>query len=376
MADKAKGTTNDTPSCVPVDLTCTELWSLAQQFAYLRLCEVRPTQQTGLKCHNIYTEDEVDLLDDYRIRAKRIAATYARLYLETEKEAHCDPFYKGRHPWYAFGAFASKVVFCVLDFMITTQQNTLPAVPFVGTSGAAALEYAIRVFGKGNFWLFMDIAPPGWVYNLKSKQGISEDFKLCVDDRSAKTFVPEVKTVIDNLPWAEEALPIIQQLKMTTAIKKGFSITEQIERAILLGGNTETQQKAIRNLQHEHLLAVAVHEQQEILQPLIYEGWLFRQQLAGQRLVGYPEVKMAFSHACDAAPDRENVASKDTGDTEGTKVEVYESRMDWIKLAAADLSKLLFGTNPAHVAEMEAELGTIASWVDLPDPPSLLDVFK
>ncbi|WP_111640711.1 DUF2515 family protein [Marinimicrobium alkaliphilum] len=46
-------------------------------------------------------------------RARRIAATYARFYLETEDGG--DPSKLGRCYWMALGTFASKTVACLLD---------------------------------------------------------------------------------------------------------------------------------------------------------------------------------------------------------------------------------------------------------------------
>ena len=93
--------TNTTPqSCVTVKCDCNTMWSLAQQFCYLRLST--PTD-----------DFKSVLITDYAVRARRIAATYARFYLEQEQGG--DIKKKGRFYWMALGAFASKTVACALD---------------------------------------------------------------------------------------------------------------------------------------------------------------------------------------------------------------------------------------------------------------------
>lgn len=76
--------TNDQPdSCVEVNCNCQTLWSLAQQFCYLRLCNRQSPDKKSTR-----------LIANLPARTRRIAATYAKLYLE-QKE-HGDPRGKGR----------------------------------------------------------------------------------------------------------------------------------------------------------------------------------------------------------------------------------------------------------------------------------------
>ena len=65
---------NDTPRKIQqITITCNELWSFAQQFAYLRLSDKK--------------NDGYHLIGLYAARARRISATYARFYLETQRAA-------------------------------------------------------------------------------------------------------------------------------------------------------------------------------------------------------------------------------------------------------------------------------------------------
>jgi len=94
-------TVNDIPDKTHViTVGCGLLWSQAQQFAYLRLSD-----KTG--------DNEYEFIGLYAARARRIAATYARYYLETEDGGDTDKL--GRYYWAALAAFASKTVSCILD---------------------------------------------------------------------------------------------------------------------------------------------------------------------------------------------------------------------------------------------------------------------
>ena len=55
----------------------------------------------------------------YEQRARRIAAIYARIYLEMEKELGGNPNLKGRFYWMGLGAFASKTVAATFDSWMT-----------------------------------------------------------------------------------------------------------------------------------------------------------------------------------------------------------------------------------------------------------------
>jgi len=121
-------TTNTTPqSCVSVQCDCNTMWSLVQQFSYLRLAD-----ETG--------DFKSKLVKDYAVRARRIAATYARFYLEQEKG--CDSAKKGRFYWMALGAFASKTVACTLEaWQVRTQATLVSKKTKEGLGKGNALDY-------------------------------------------------------------------------------------------------------------------------------------------------------------------------------------------------------------------------------------------
>ena len=128
--------TNDTPGKVEkVVCDCDLLWSMAHQFTYLRLSDK-------------IAENEYSLINLFSARAKRIAATYARFYLETEDGG--DPDKVGRYYWMALGAFASKTVACLLDAwqlesMYLVGAKTVPTPEPVSAFVPIALRLVIEV---------------------------------------------------------------------------------------------------------------------------------------------------------------------------------------------------------------------------------------
>ena len=319
MATTARGITNTrTNSCVEVRLDCSEMWSLAQQFAYGRLATLTETNKAAL-------------LADADARARRIAATYARFYLETEDAGA--PAKKGRYYWMALAAFASKTVACALE---SAQVQALPEVH----SGLA----------RGNLWLFMDIAPWHWYWS-KSKSS----FWMCETSRRADACVKPVQAAIAVLPWADQTLPKINQMKTNAQVHKAFELVEEIEAMPL-------ESKKRPNKQLDHLLQVAKHEQGNILQPLIYDDEKFafwvRLQRSPWASWAAPGLELVFAAACAT----NDLALKSVAPAD-VKLEKYASRMDWINDAANSFHQLM-QTRPNY---MEGELRTIAGWVDKND---------
>lgn len=325
--------TNDTPgSCVDVKCDCPTLWSMVQQFCYMRLSN--QTSDGGNR-----------LIDFFPARARRIAATYARLYLELEE--HGDPKKKGRYYWMALGAFASKTVACSLE---TPQLST------------RAVGDTVRVgLGKGNFWLFNDIAAWHWYHNFSPSS-----FDMCLAQRDTNTLVSQVKANVQKLPWAAEALPKIDRLRVKKEVRKAFAQAKIFELS--------TKKSEKQDAQFRNLMALAEHEQGNILQPLIYDdpdfAWWIKVQRGGEgagawgRAVGIatswaaPKLKVAFVSACDTdLPEYLNVAPEET------ELEDLRSRMRWIGRVADQFHDLMI----KQTAKMESELATMAGWVQTPD---------
>lgn len=318
-------------SCVDVNCDCNTMWSLAQQFSYLRLS----TSNGNFKAK---------LVEDYVVRARRIAATYARFYLEQEDGG--DPAKKGRFYWMALGAFASKTVACMFEkFQLQAQAFLLTKRTKDG-------------LGKGNFWLFQDIS--AWHYYYANYNG---SFDMCLSARNADNYVPAVKQQMNKLPWKADALPKIKNLAVSSFIKKGFALVKQYEQ--------EDDSRMRPAIQLKHLLAIANHEQGVILQPLIYDDpdfayWVDVDRWPVVSLMS-PAKELVFNHACgiDDA-ELKSVAPEDT------KLEDFDSRMKWITKAADQFHSLM----QKKAVYMESELRTMASWVDMPDKQPFLTIKK
>jgi hypothetical protein len=319
MADPTTITamTNTTAnSCVAVQCDCNTMWSIAQQWSTLRLCT--PTGKFQNK-----------LVSNYAVRARRIAATYARFYLELEDG--CDATKKGRFYWMALGAFASKTVACSLEDIRVTSIKTVK-----------------EGLGKGNLWLFNDISGWHWYYAKYPAH-----FDQCISSRNAANYLPPVQKQMNQLPWKAEALPKIKNMQVSGYIKDGFALVRQIE--------AETDSKVRPKKQLQHLLKIADHEQGVILQPLIYDDpdfatWIVRQRWTPSLIV--PDLELVFTHACETKDAKlKSVAPDDT------ELERLGSRMTWI----GDAAKQFHGLMQKYPVFMENEIRTIAGWVDMPD---------
>ena len=332
--------TNTKPNtCVSVDCDCATMWSFVQEDCYIRMGHISANMVAAP-------------IKDYETRARRIAGTYARFYLEKEKGS--DIKKKGRFYWMALGAFASKTVACTL--------------------AAWQVEYSAKAIGtmkeglgKGNFWLFCDIAGWHWYYTQ-----FNSSFDQCLDSRDTSKLVPASIKQTKNMPWSATALPKIKNLKVSKEIRLAFAKVKEFENA------PGKMQPAI---QMAHLLAVADHEQGVILQPLIYDDPAFALGIKAQRAANSdpsfieklsptwrtlrrlgqaltPDLELVFSSACETKNKRlKSVAPDDT------KLEEFRSRMDWITDAAKQFHELM----QTDTTYMEGEITTMAGWYDAPD---------
>lgn len=329
MSDPTKMSvqTNTTSnSRVKIDCNCDTMWSLAQQFSTIRLCT-----QTG--------ERRGKLVRDYSVRARRIAATYARFYLETEDGGSVEK--KGRYYWMALGAFASKTVACTFDAWQVKRMTHIDSTVWEG-------------LGKGNFWLFFDISGWHWYRNM-----YPNSFDQCLKSRNTDNFVEKIKSQLSHLPWSKEALPIVNNLRVSKEIIAGFAEVKKYEQAV-------PARRA--DIQFRHLMAIANHEQGVILQPLIYknESFASRIKLQRNRLVNWaaPPIELVFHHSCSIKDGTLKSVAPD-----GTELENFEMRMAWITIAAQMFHTLMQRKN----AYMENELRTMAGWVTMPDSTTFME---
>ncbi|WP_153010705.1 DUF2515 family protein [Aquitalea magnusonii] len=245
--------------------TCQTAWSLAQQFAIVRLSPStppdRPPPLFRIRIKPISPTLYRPIKGDVQtksVRARTVAATYARFYLESEEFGN--PKYKGRYYWMALGAFASKTVACSLE------HRAVKAATKVG------IDTVADGLGKGNFWLFQDIAPIHWLHSYDYSA-----YFHCANTRGEKLY-EVMQSKLTQLPWATQALPVLQNLKLSSYAQKGMLLVREIEK-LKPGSDT------YREKQLAHLLAIANHEQRVVLQKLIYDdpafaAWLQRQRAA------------------------------------------------------------------------------------------------
>lgn len=317
--------TNTTSDSVQdITLSCAELWSIGQQEAIRRLSIQRSCLFTRVPRQH--------LVGDFSARAARIAAIYARFYLETEQG--CNPDYKGRFYWMGLAAFASKQVKCALDFIPDSLWFPL---------AKAATHVSKDSLGKGNFWLFQDIFVWHWFYAQYPEQ-----FDECAPQRDTSTYVEIVKSNMASLPWAEETLTVLNNLRLTKDITKAFQYTRSFERS--------SDYEERRALQLQSLMMIANHEQITILQPLIYNKWVFNKSLdiqaALEDLPLIPKRVAAFTTTCDIENEQRRVQMKDGN--------LYETadRMKFITAIAEKYHILMH----EDVEYMEGTIRTISSW--------------
>ena len=258
--------TNQTPkSCHSEKCTCNTFWSILQQTSYIKLSNKTGNNQYRLEVW-------------YEQRARRIAAIYARIYLEMEKELGGNPNLKGRFYWMGLGAFASKTVAATFDSWITR----------TGYQGnKIILNYpdapkSVHIFAKGNLWLFMDVAPWHWAWALSPSS-----FEQCKTSRNASNYVAPVKKALNALPWASTALPGVKGFKLTNEIREAFKYLPDIESLKPYSG------KALK-LQILHLKAIAIQEQKNILQNICWNHKWMRSGAEAQRFWGRPKTFIRF----------------------------------------------------------------------------------
>ena len=325
---------NDSPGKV-VDIVCDcdFLWSLAHNFCYERL-----------NINSLGFLSELFISDRFVDRARKIAATYARFYLEEEEGG--DPSKKGRYYWMALGAFASKTVACLLDTpqlraMAISSKAPAAAVPifepFSRAIKALKPETVPLGLGKGNLWLFIDIAASHWFYN-----NYPDDFKLgmkCEKKRGKNNLTPEIKKFTENIRWADSALPELNYFKPSEEVIEGFKLIKRIE--------SDNQNR--KALQLNSLMSIAKHEQLTVLQNLVYNDSAFANYTKGERFTiknkktfkpFTPDYKIVFTSQCHTDNKFfENMAPDDL------KFEDEISRMKWINNVAIQFHQLMLDEN-------------------------------
>jgi hypothetical protein len=370
----------------PIDLKCDcqAIWTLAQQYAICQIvthapvCQGKPDYREGNPAASSTMQNKTppEFVSNYAVRARRIAAAYAATYLEDF--SHGKKELVGRFYWLGLGAFASKQVAVTLESKLLRTTHLYPT---------------YQLLGRGNQWLFNDVL--AWFYGYACG---ADTFMLCAKRRHSDNFMEPTKTSFRRQVDYEKAIQSVPQqrdgktgevindqlgyLQWTSLVQTGFNSVKDWENAA----------PALRPKHAmKHLLAIAQHEQGEVLQGLIYDKLLFRAGLnlqsaalaprptdnvivaAIQGPIGMAEFDASvIAHAlipnlelvltADDTTDDENFKSLPKRDI---KLQDYKQRIGWINDAANKYDNLMTG----YKSEMHAHLARIASWGDLPDNP-------
>ena len=219
-------------------------------------------QQTAIKLLSNHTKNnEYKLEPGYEARAKRIAAIYAHLFLETlvlNDEAYPNQSIKfgntnlvGRFYWMGLGAFASKTMARIFHqkrshwgHQMNLQDSREP----------------INIPAKGNLWLAMDIIPwhLAWAQDRVS-------FEQCISSRDLSKF-NNLKPAIDSLPWASSTPRKINNLKATKEIRDAFLTQLKLIEKEFNDPKNNTEQLKFQNAAsylEKHLKQIAIQEQKK-----------------------------------------------------------------------------------------------------------------
>lgn len=286
-----QGLTNPRPaSRICVEADCCYKWSALQEQTYKRVSTPGRTLDNGAQSHTI-------ILDNLR-RAKRIAATYARIYLESE-DVQGDKAKKGRYYWPALGAFAVKQVYCGFKFadeaLVMKLVGWLPAFK---KDNALLLE----AMSRGNFWLFQELAPWHLFYTHWP-----DDFDECIEERDEQQFHETVRKNLKTFPWnSQESIAKLDHFRVTADLRRGLKLFKKIEEADEIGRP---------QLQYDSLVFLAKHEQNVVLQRLTYADAevqrILKMQATTETMVpGMMERAVFFAAACELHETEPNRALK------------------------------------------------------------------
>lgn len=384
MATLAEGKTNsEVDTCVDAHCDCNHIWSLAQQYAMAQLDMRTPVLKDGTPDYRFSShtigETPIEPGDasfvgrHYGARARRVASSYARMFLE---DFHLGDKNKvGRFYWTGLGAFAAKQVSANIE---SWQVEKTPGMDVVHEG-----------LGKGNLWIYNDLLP--WCYGYAADP---DAFDNCARQRDSRNFHPTVQKNLMRQQWAHDVVPrcpvVIEPsasmedagsgkpigpasenpgyFKWTPRVTIGFDLVRQWE------GSTDPKKKAISAF--NHLWVMAQHEQGEVLQGLIYEDPAFKNKLRIQRVTGQvtgsplwltlPGIApiVAALHAMIPPLQLSFTSEDSTSDTQYRSdapadliLDDYVQRMNWIK-ATGDLFHRLMRKKKEY---MLTELKTIAS---------------
>ncbi|QMT37705.1 DUF2515 family protein [Neisseria sicca] len=357
---------------------CTNVWAKGQYAALFRV-------KSGMfKSYNIlfqngtrvqrrgYTVYQVN--QNYAQRAYDIAAVYAKMYLGSGefKEFPVLKNNSGLFYWMGLAAFASKTVGCALDNpwvkdpggMVRQYTGLLRNLtPFLPPShGIHNNTYIIDLMpqlstqlAKGNVWLFLDVMP--WHYVYAQNPAV---FRQCLSKRKFDALPTVIKEDLGKVDGFEDT---IEDRNMNFAdsgkqyIQKAFSA---LDEALKLEESRKIAEKKIL-----HLFYIAYHEQEIILQKIMYEGRVFPAYLSMSRMLEdklpglyaqLPQNELNLVATCKIKKGQERFQSKAP---RGIELENLEQRMNWITKAATIYHKRM--SRPSDKQFIENQLRILAA---------------
>jgi hypothetical protein len=379
MEPLAQSTTNpQSNTCVDVHCDCGLIWSLAQQYAMAQLDTRTPIRKDGtpdyrFSSHTI-TDTPIEPGDasfvgrSYGARARRVASSYARMFLE---DFHLGGGEEkiGRFYWTGLGAFAAKQVAANIE---SAQVN------------APGMGVVHEGLGKGNLWIYNDLLP--WCYGYAADPVA---FSGCAQERDSNKFDPAVQKNLMRQQWASDVVPkcpvviapsansddagtgrsteTVGYFKWTPRVSIGFDYVKKWEQP-------DISENARANFAFQHLWVMAQHEQGEILQGLIYDDISFIYRLKIQRAADratspsplwvaqpalvptllrlhamIPPLQLSFT-AQDSTSDMQHRSNA----PKDLILEDYGQRMDWIKKTGKLFHSLMLKQRPYMLEELRS----------------------
>jgi Family of unknown function (DUF6402) len=268
------------------------------------------------------------LIADPQARNRAINAAYAKLWLKDN-----------RLQWAGLAAFASKQVGCGLlhasSLMGQAQANveSVSRSPYgaadmdavaQGVGGSAALVY--QQLALGNTTLFLDVYP---LHRFFQDQGAG----------SLKEYLAYRRNL-----WGDPKRPVIWPVEERVRFALNFPLVVSAFNAIEAGNIA----RGVRDM--------AYHEQINILQPVIYDGMVFRAMMRANQLsfvTGFPSgtaepIELTLASQCKPVTDERtvqfsNASSADIADP--------KQRMEFVLRAAAQFDHLLSGATRDQIVK-------------------------
>ena len=331
-------------SQVEKQLNCNQVWSMYQERCYVYLSHFKKNNPNGTATYQLEKK--------YAERAKRIAAEYARIYLE-RKGPNVDIMKRGRFYWMGLGAFASKTVAQILAGFLTNVHHTTASLVMDSAN-------AVHIFAKGNMWLFMDIAP--WHYAWAASP---ETFKNCSKQRNSEHYEAKVKSAFKSLPWASRAIPEVKYFQVTSYVNDAFlKYLPVIENH---SSKIYNNNKVVMDAQFKHLMSLADQEQRHILQNICWNHpWMIagaemsRSDIAPRQFISFDAHYQSSLHKDTEKAMKTHGLKEDPYSyaPDGLIAENVDKRMVWIKEVARKYHALM--QDKKSRAYMEGQLLKIA----------------